>query len=52
MANAAKKTEHCGPKDSGRKGGYWGHRVDAKHESNRARRENDKKESTCQTDPS
>jgi len=42
MAFNAKKTEHAGAKDSGRKGAYWGLRVDAKRESRKARRSNDK----------
>jgi len=41
MANEATKTEHSGVKKG--KGAYWGHKVDAKRESNRRRREVDKK---------
>lgn len=36
------KTEHTGHKGSGRKGGYWGGRADAKAECNKRRRANDK----------
>jgi hypothetical protein len=32
------KTEHVGHKGSGRKGGYWGCRADAKAESRKLRR--------------
>ncbi|MHA2067270.1 MAG: hypothetical protein ACXABY_23125 [Candidatus Thorarchaeota archaeon] len=35
------KTEHSGAKNGG---GYWGKREEAKKVSNKARRENDKKE--------
>jgi hypothetical protein len=41
MAQNARKTEHAGPKKS--RGAYWGRKVDAKKESNRVRRENDKR---------
>lgn len=41
MAYEAKKTEHSGPKKGC--GAYWGLKVDAKKESNRKRREIDKK---------
>jgi len=41
MAYEAKKTEHSGAKKG--KGAYWGRKADAKKESNRVRRENDKK---------
>ncbi len=41
MAFQAKKTEHSGAKKG--KGAYWGRKVDAKKESNRMRREDDKK---------
>lgn len=41
MAYEAKKTEHSGPKRGC--GAYWGLKVDAKKESNRKRREIDKK---------
>jgi hypothetical protein len=40
MANAATKTEHSGAKKG--RGAYWGHKVDAKHESNKKRRSNNK----------
>lgn len=40
MALGAKKTEHSGAKKA--KGAYWGVKKDAKHESNRRRRENDR----------
>lgn len=49
MANKATKTEHAGHKGSGRHGGFWGKRVDAKKESNRRRRENDKEEARRDT---
>ncbi|MFA5183044.1 MAG: hypothetical protein WC405_17130 [Syntrophales bacterium] len=42
MANQAQKTEHSGPKKGS--GAYWGRKKAAKKESNRVRRENDKKE--------
>jgi len=42
MANKAKKTEHAGHKGSGRKGGYWGRRAEAKAESRKLRRANGK----------
>ena len=42
MANQAQKTEHAGPKKG--QGAYWGRKKTAKKESNRVRRENDKKE--------
>jgi len=42
MGYEAKKTEHCGPKRGN--GAYWGYRWDAKQESNRIRRENDKRD--------
>jgi len=41
MANKAKKTEHSGPKKGA--GAYWGRKNAAKKESNRLRREVDKK---------
>ncbi|MEI7637682.1 MAG: hypothetical protein WCJ37_10280 [Syntrophus sp. (in: bacteria)] len=41
MANQAQKTEHAGPKKGS---GDWGRKKVAKKESNRVRRENDKKE--------
>ncbi|MBI5674471.1 MAG: hypothetical protein HZC48_01420 [Nitrospirae bacterium] len=40
MAYEAKKTEHAGAKKGS--GAYWGRKVEAKKESNRKRRENDK----------
>ena len=40
MAHAAKNTEHNGAKKG--RGGYWGRKADAKRESNRARRTNDR----------
>ncbi len=40
MAHQAKKTEHSGSKKGC--GAYWGRKVDAKHESNRKRRQNGK----------
>jgi len=43
MASQAKKTEHSGAKKGN--GAYWGRKKDAKHESNRKRRENDRKSS-------
>ncbi len=43
MANEAQKTEHSGPKKGA--GAYWGRKKAAKKESNRVRREADKKES-------
>ena len=49
MANAIRKSEHNGAKNGG---GAWMKRHEAKEQSNRVRRENDKKESTCQTDQS
>jgi hypothetical protein len=42
MANEAQKTEHSGPKKGA--GAYWGRKKAAKKESNRVRRETDKKE--------
>lgn len=41
MAGNAKKTEHAGPQKG--RGAYWGHKADAKHESNKVRRENAKR---------
>lgn len=41
MAERAKKTEHSGAKHGN--GAYWGRKVDAKDESNRVRREDDKR---------
>jgi len=43
MGNEAKKTEHTGAKKG--KGAYWGRKHRAKEENNKARRENDKRES-------
>ncbi|MFZ3115541.1 MAG: hypothetical protein WA133_05210 [Syntrophales bacterium] len=43
MANEAQKTEHSGPKKGS--GAYWGRKKAAKKESNRVRRETDKKDS-------
>lgn len=40
MGYEAKKTEHSGPKKGC--GAYWGRKVDAKKESNKKRREQDK----------
>ncbi len=40
MGQNAKKTEHSGSKKG--RGAYWGPRQDAKKESNRLRRENDR----------
>jgi len=42
MANKAEKTEHNGAKHGC--GSYWGRKVDAKRDSRRARRRNDKLE--------
>lgn len=41
MAGPAKKTEHAGLKKG--RGAYWGRKVDAKQESNKARRLNAKR---------
>jgi len=41
MANQAKKTEHAGAKKG--KGAYRGRKANAKKESNRVRRKDDKK---------
>jgi len=43
VANQAKKTEHSGAKKG--QDAYWGRKRDAKAESNKARRENDKRTS-------
>jgi hypothetical protein len=40
MGFKAKKTEHAGAKKGN--GAYWGRKADAKHESNRKRREDGK----------
>jgi len=40
MANESKKTEHSGLKKGS--GAYWGYKKDAKHESNKKRREDGK----------
>jgi len=42
MAGKATATEHSGAKHGS--GAYWGRKVDAKRESNKARRTNDRKE--------
>lgn len=42
MAGEAVKTEHNGAKHGN--GAYWGRKVDAKKESNKKRRSNDRKE--------
>lgn len=42
MAANAKKTEHSGAKHGN--GAYWGRKVDAKADSNKVRRQNDRKE--------
>lgn len=42
MAHNAIKTEHAGAKHGN--GAYWGRKVDAKRESNKKRRENDRRE--------
>ena len=42
MGYEAKKTEHCGAKRG--RGAYYGHKWEAKKESNRIRRENWKRE--------
>jgi hypothetical protein len=41
MAGNAKRTEHTGAKHG--RGAYWGRKVDAKRESNKVRRANDRK---------
>lgn len=46
MGHGARKTEHAGPKKGS--GAYWGRKVAAKNESNRLRREADKKNVTEQ----
>ncbi len=48
MSNQAKKTEHCGAKHGD--GSYYGLKEDAKHESNKRRRLNNKKETEAQID--
>lgn len=40
MANKATRAEHSGAKKG--RGAYYGHKADAKRESNKARRRNDK----------
>ncbi len=40
MANRARKTEHAGAKKG--RGAFWGRKREAKHASNRRRREADK----------
>ena len=42
MAHNAKQTEHAGAKHG--KGAYWGPKADAKRESRKARRRNDRAE--------
>lgn len=42
MAQNAKKTEHSGAKHGS--GAYWGRKAAAKEESDRVRRENDRRE--------
>ena len=42
MANNALKTEHSGAKHGN--GAYYGRKVEAKHQSNKKRRENDRRE--------
>lgn len=51
MAYEAQKTEHAGPKKGA--GAYWGRKKTAKKESNRVRRETDKKgiEMPAEDDP-
>jgi len=46
MGIQAKKTEHVGPKKGA--GAYWGLKKDAKKESDRRRRQQDKEEITSQ----
>ena len=53
MGHGANKTEHSGAKKGS--GAYWGRKVAAKKESNRKRRENDKRSaakhiSSCKPD--
>lgn len=43
MAQKSTNTEHSGAKGSRASDGYWGRRADAKHDSSRARRRNDKR---------
>ena len=45
MANRARKTEHSGAKHG--KGAYWGRKHEAKRESNKARRRDDKAPDDC-----
>jgi len=42
MGNQGIKTEHCGPKNRGRKSGFWGLRKEAKDNSRSKRRTVDK----------
>lgn len=42
MASNAVKTEHSGAKHGN--GAYWGYKADAKKQSNKKRRSNDRKE--------
>lgn len=46
MAQGAKKTEHAGAKKGN--GAYWGRKQIAKAESNRVRREADKREAQAE----
>ncbi len=48
MAHQAKKTEHSGAKKG--RGAFWGHKADAKKESDRRRREEDKNAVTEEND--
>lgn len=50
MGYEAKKTEHNGSKKGN--GAYWGLKADAKRESNRHRREDDKKAAKEESDAS
>jgi hypothetical protein len=43
MGSQGIKTEHAGHKGSGRKSGFWGLRAEAKYNSKRKRRTDDKK---------
>jgi hypothetical protein len=42
MSYNARNTEHSGHKGSGRKSGFWGRRADAKRESSKTRRINER----------
>ncbi len=48
----ATKTEHAGAKNSGRKGGFWGKRADAKQVSKKLRREDGKRQGRFSDDAS